>query len=122
VMHIIIMAHMTQFAQLVILAINEGVCVVYYVITGSDDVFVLDNVTFLCGFFDGMMSIMIMIVRCNLSTNVCGSILYSFSVCFSLPFVFLCCFYFHYYFLVVCLEYSYYLMSFYVENASLWHS
>jgi hypothetical protein len=44
------MAHVTQFTRLVIWAINEGVCVVYYVITGSDDVFVLDNVPFLCGF------------------------------------------------------------------------
>jgi hypothetical protein len=69
-----------------------------------------------------MMSVMIMIVCCDLSMNVCGSILYSFSVCFLLPFVFLCYFYFHCYFLVVCPEYYYYLMSFYVETTSLWHS
>jgi hypothetical protein len=79
VMHIINIAHVTQFTQLVIWVINEGVWVIYYIITGSDDVFVLDNVAFFfMWFFDGMMSTMIMLVCCNLSMNVCGSILYSF--------------------------------------------
>jgi hypothetical protein len=97
------------------------VWVVYYVITGGNNVFVIDNVAFYV-VFGSMKSTMIMIVHCNLPTNVCGSILYLFSFCFLLSFVFLCCFYFYCYFLVVSLGYFYYLRSFYVGNASVWHS
>jgi hypothetical protein len=117
-MCVINMVHVMQFAQLVICTMNAEVWVIYYIITGGDDLFVIDNVDFYVG-FGGMKSIRIMIVCCNLSTNVCDSILYSFSFCFLVYFVFLCCFYFYCYFPVVYLGYFYYLRSFYVGNASL---